>query len=92
MQSPLTTEADIFVQAVIPPGSHMTRESAEMILKWRFPPAAHDEMRELLQKNSDDTITPEEREALVRYRRVGQMINILQAQARLALEGESVLP
>lgn len=70
----------------------MSRESAETILKWRFPQAAHDEMRELLHKNSDDTITPAEREALERYRRIGQFVNILQAQARLALEEDTVQP
>lgn len=89
MQTSTVTEADIFAQAVTPPDGNMSRESAETILKWRFPQTAHDEMRELLQKNSDDTITPAERDVLDRYLRVGQMIDILQAQARLVLTDET---
>jgi hypothetical protein len=92
MQTFPITDADIFVRTVVPPGGCMTHESAVTILQWQFSPAAHEEMRELLEKNSDDTITAAERETLERYRRVGQLINVLQAQAKLALAGESVTP
>ena len=92
MQTLPLSDADIFARAIVPSGNKMPRESAEAILMWRFPQADHDEMRDLLQKNSDGEITPEEREILQRYRRVGQMINILQAQAKLALAGEAIEP
>jgi hypothetical protein len=85
METTLVSEADIFAQVVLPPGSSMSRDQAESILQWKFSPQAHEQMRELLQKNNDGTILAEEREILDRFRRVGQTINILQAQARLVL-------
>ncbi len=92
METTLVSEADIFARAMLPPGSSMSREQAESILRWKFSAQAHEQMRELLQKNSDDTINTEEREILDRYRRVGQTINILQAQARLVLSGKTAQP
>ena len=63
----------------------MSRASAEAILQWQFTPTGHDQMRQLLDKNREGTITPEELELLDAYSRVGLMLDIMRAEAKQTL-------
>lgn len=89
-----TTSPDLEVisQLVLTPGETLSHASAEAILAWHFSDAAKQEMRELREKNSEDTITPAEYAKLDSYRRVGNLLDMTRAQAKLALRAESANP
>ena len=63
-------------------------EVARTILEWKFSATAVTRMNRLAQRNRDGTITPVERDELEKFIRVGSLINLVQAKARLALRPE----
>jgi hypothetical protein len=81
-----TTESDILAEVIAPEQGNLTAEVAESILAWKFTDQSVRRMSELAQRNSQGTITPEERQLLERYLRVGSLINVVQAKARLSLK------
>jgi hypothetical protein len=80
-----TTESDILERIVSSNGTVLSPAAAESLLHLKFPPKDTKRIRELLQKNNAGTITAEERIALEKYLRVGQFLDLLHAEARLAL-------
>jgi hypothetical protein len=56
------------------------------MLALKFSAQTRKRIRRLLQKNNRGTIAAEERLALEKYLRVGQFLDLLQAQARLSLQ------
>ncbi len=82
---PSVTEADILERVVAPVQQGLTPEVARSLLALRFDRAATKDIRQLLAKNNRGTITTGERDTLEKYLRVGQLLDLLHAQARLAL-------
>ena len=83
--SATVTEADILADVIVPEEGDMTAEAAESVLKWRFSSRAARRMRELLDRHNQGVLTPDEEAQLERYRRVGLLLDLVQAKARLSL-------
>ena len=64
-------------------------DAARVLLQFGFDEEDRRKMHELLVKNQSDALTFEEREQLDSYLRIGGMLDILQARARLALRAAS---
>ncbi|HJT34005.1 MAG TPA: hypothetical protein VJ783_18310 [Pirellulales bacterium] len=64
----------------------MTAEVAQSVLRWKFTDRAVARMNILADRNNRGTITAQERQDLEKYLRVGSLINIVQAKARLSLK------
>ncbi len=64
----------------------MSPESARAILDWRFDAVALGRMNDLAEKNRQGTLTESEREEMETYVRVGNLLNLMQAKARLFLK------
>jgi hypothetical protein len=80
------TEAEILAQAIAPEEEGLPREVALALLSVQFREPASTRMRELLDRNNCGTLTPAEQDALDKYRRVGQFLDLMQAKARLSLK------
>jgi len=84
--SPTITEADILAKVVVPDRGDLAPEVAHSLLKLQFDKDATRNIRRLLQKNNRGTISSDDRVTLEKYLRVGQMLDLLQAKARLSLQ------
>ena len=85
MNRPPATELDILSDVISPKRATLQPDVARSILKWKFPAKSVTLMNRLARRNSSGKITPEEREELERFLRVGSLINLMQAKARLSL-------
>jgi hypothetical protein len=83
---PTITEADILAKVLGRKRSKLAPQAALSILEMRFDKESTRRIRRLLQKNNKGTITPAERVTLERYLRVGQLLDLLQANAKLSLQ------
>jgi hypothetical protein len=82
---PTLTEADILAEVVDTHPPRLSAEAARSLLALRFGTEATKRIRGLLRKSNRGTITAGERVTLENYLRVGQLLDLLQAKARLAL-------
>ena len=83
------TEADILESIVAPDASGLTADAARCLLELRFDRDTTQRIRRLLQKNNRGSISAEERLTLEKYLRVGQLLDLLHAKARLSLQRQS---
>jgi hypothetical protein len=83
------TDADILVHVVAPAEPTLPEASARSLLELRFDEQAVARMNELAEKNRDGAMTPAERQELESFQRVGHLLNLLQAKARLSLSTTS---
>ena len=83
------TEIDILAHVVMPEEPLLKAELAHCVLEMQFDDAATANIRELLEKNNRGTLSDSERNLLDRYLRVGEFIDLLQAKARVTLQGTS---
>ena len=79
------TEAEVLGQFVTNGQSSLAPETARAILSLRASPAAIARMKELGEKARQGTLSQREQRELDTYLRVGNLVNVLQAQALLAL-------
>jgi hypothetical protein len=79
------TEADILEEVIAPERANLSPEAARSLLKLTFDRPTKSYIRELLQRNNRGTITADDRIALEKYLRVGQLIDLLHAKAKLSL-------
>jgi hypothetical protein len=79
------TEVDIISDVITPDRGDLPPEVAQSVLAWKFTQRAVTRMDELAERNRSGAISPDEREELEKYLRVGTLINLLQAKARLSL-------
>ncbi len=86
--APNTTESDILSDVIAANRGDFTPDVAKSVLKWKFKAVAVRRMNTLAEKNRKGTITEAEREQLHRYLRVGSLINLIQAKARLSLHSQ----
>lgn len=61
-------------------------DSAEAILALRFSPEDEGRMEDLVDANNKGQLTTDEQDEMESYRRVGRILAILQARARLVLK------
>ena len=80
------TEADILREVVSPDESWLNAQAAQSILQLAFSARAQQQMRDLLDRNNQGTITDDELTVLERYRRVGVFLDLIQAKARQSLK------
>jgi len=85
MSQHAVTELDILAEVISPERASLEPDAARASLEWKFPEKSVARMNWLAERNCSDTITPEEREELERFLRVGSLINLVQAKARLSL-------
>lgn len=85
-KSTTTTESDILADVIAPDRGDLPPEVAESVLGWKFTNRAVARMNRLADRNNQGTITAQERQELEKYLRVGSLINLLQAKARLSLK------
>ncbi|HQU41487.1 MAG TPA: hypothetical protein PK867_01690 [Pirellulales bacterium] len=79
------TESEILADVIAPDQGDLAAEVAQSVLRWKFTDRALARMNDLAGRNNKGTITAQERQDLEKYLRVGNLINILQAKARLSL-------
>ena len=78
-------ELDILKDVIAADESGFSPELARAILTWKFSHRTVSRMNELADLNRDGTISDSELEELQKYLRVGGLVNLLQAKARLSL-------
>jgi hypothetical protein len=81
-----TTESDILSDVIAANRGDLNPEVAKSVLKWKFTARTVRRIDQLAERNRKGTITDAEREQLQRYLRVGSLINLIQAKARLSLQ------
>ena len=87
MANPTTfSDADILEHVVSPMNGGMTPDAARAILDLKFDKDATRRIRQLLQKNNRGTISADERITLEKFLRIGKLIDLFQAKARLSLK------
>jgi hypothetical protein len=79
------TEATILSRVIQADREPLTPETARALLAFRFPQRDLDRMHELAVKNQDGNLTEGDQRELEAYRRVGRLLDLLSAKARLAL-------
>jgi hypothetical protein len=85
MPAATVTETDILADVLSSDKGDLTPDVARSVLRWKFSRRATSHINRLARRNQKGIITATEREELERYMRVGSLINLLQAKARLSL-------
>lgn len=84
------TEAEILEGMVRPDNADMSPEAARALLQLKFDVKAKRAIDKLLRANAAGTISAADRLLLDRYLRVGELIDLIQAKARLSLAQSKV--
>jgi hypothetical protein len=82
----IVSEADILAKVVDPMKADLSAEAVRALLQLKFDQESTKRIRHLLRKNNRGAITAEERVTLEKYLRVGQLLDLLHAKARLSLQ------
>lgn len=85
-KSSTVTESDILDEIVRPGDPSFPPDAARSILELTFSERATERMRELSDRNNQGALVPDEESELACFRRVGLLIDLLQAKARLSLK------
>jgi hypothetical protein len=80
------SEADILARVVDPMKPDLRAEAARALLRLKFDPESTRRIRQLLRKNNRGAITAPERLTLEKYLRIGQLLDLLHAKAKLSLQ------
>ena len=88
----MVTEADILADIIQPNQATLSKDSARDILRMSFSENAHDRMAELCDGHNRGELEPQELAELESYRRVGLLVDLLQAKARLSLDDANRTP
>jgi hypothetical protein len=81
------TEAEILERVIAPAAADLSPAAARSLLTLAFDRPTTTRIRQLLRRNNRGTITADDRVALERYLRVGQLLDLLHVKARLSLKG-----
>jgi hypothetical protein len=88
MASPASiTETEILNEVIDAGRGDLTPDVAHSLLQWRFSDRAAGRMSELADRGNKGVLSAAEREELEKYLRVGNLVNLVQAKARLSLKG-----
>jgi hypothetical protein len=85
MIAPYPTEADVLLDVVQPKVGSLPPAAAEFFIELEFSQRAKDRMSQLCDRGNQGELTPQERAEIEAYRRVGMLLDLLQAKARLSL-------
>lgn len=80
------SEADILSRVIHPDRGTWSKEAAESILAFDFPPADVERMDALAAKAREGSLSADEAAELENYRRAGRSLELLQSKARLSLK------
>ena len=83
------TEAEILAEMVAPEEADYPRELAEALVQLRFSPKVVERLHELAARNRQGSLTEPERLLMEKYQRMGNLLNLLQAKARLSLKNSA---
>jgi hypothetical protein len=83
---PHSDDAAILTRVIDPNRDNLSLAAARALLKFSFPTRDQKRMHELAVKNQDGVLTAAEKRELDSYRRVGRLVDLLAAKARLALK------
>ena len=87
MANPTTiSEADILSDVIGANEGDLSPEAARAILRWRFNDRAIARINDLADRNNKGVLSHTEEDELQRYLRVGALVNLVQAKARLSLK------
>ncbi len=81
-----TFDTAILTRAISPARNTLSPEAAQEILRWEFSPQDQERMAELSEKARQGALTPDEEVEIDSYVRVGHIVNLMQAKARLAMQ------
>ena len=81
-----TSEVAILSRVIRPESGTWSKEAAESIMKFDFPPADVRRMNGLAAKARQGTLSAAEQAQLANYREVGRLLELLQSKARLSLK------
>jgi DNA-binding FadR family transcriptional regulator len=87
-----TRETKLLTRMLAPEARVLPQELAHRIIAMRFPPADVARMNELAAKAQQGTLTADEQADIEFYDRMGDFVNILQAEARLSLKNAGLAP
>ena len=79
------TEGDILERIIATRNGSLSPEAARSLLELQFPASDSVRIRALLRKNNSGRISAQERIVLEKYLRVGQLLDLLHANARASL-------
>lgn len=80
------SEIDILSDAIAPDDGDMSASAAKSVLGWKFSKRAVARMNRLASKNSQGRLSDVEQLELNNFMRVGNLIDLIQAKARLSLK------
>jgi hypothetical protein len=80
------SESEILAEVLAADSGDLPPDVAQTVLRWKFSNRTAKRISQLAQRNQRGTITAAERETLERYLRVGSLLNLVQAKARLSLK------
>jgi hypothetical protein len=83
------SEGEILEQVIKADRGNLSREAANSFLALNFDRRTMNRIRGLIARNNRGSLTAEERITLDRYLRVGQLLDLLHAKARLSLNGSA---
>jgi hypothetical protein len=87
----ITSEAAILSRVIRPESGTWSRQAAESILEFDFPPADVRRMNALAAKARQGALSAAEEAELENYRDVGRLLELLQSKARLSLKRRHAL-
>jgi hypothetical protein len=79
------TEAAILTRIIQPKQDDLTVTAARALLKFDFTAEDRDRMHELTLKNQAGKLTATEKDELAGYLRIGRLLDLIGAKARLSL-------
>jgi hypothetical protein len=83
---PPSSDAAILARVIDPQQSGLSSEVAQSMLKWEFEDADRRRMAELAEKAREGTLSQEEETEIDGFIRVGNLISLIHAQAKLSLQ------
>ncbi len=83
---PTNTEAELLAEIVAPDQATLNAEAARSIASLRFSDRAHARMADLCDRGNRGELSAQDQAEIESYRRVGLLLDLLQAKARLSLE------
>jgi hypothetical protein len=89
----MSTDAHSFDSAILsavvaPQSPTLAPDVAKALLAWQFNASETERMRELADKNRQESLTDLEREELESFLRVGEFLNLVHAKARISLAAD----
>lgn len=82
-------EATILSRIIEPDKPTLSPEAARCLLALEFPSSDKKRMHRLALKNQERGLNKEEQKELESYRRIGRLLDLLSAKARLSLQKSS---